>query len=50
MPKQKAGLPEWKNDPLKFTFSPDDALRQAMTVKPPKDWKKAIRASRKSRR
>jgi len=42
-------LPEWADKPLTFTFSPDEALRRGTFAKP-KDWKKAIRASRKARR
>jgi len=28
--------PDWKNEPLKFTFSPDEALKLAAYVKLPK--------------
>ena len=43
----KPNLPAWANEPLKFRFNPDAALRGVLTVKPPKDWKKALRAKRK---
>ena len=28
MPKAKTKLPEWANEPLKFAFNPDEALRR----------------------
>jgi hypothetical protein len=31
--------PDWKNEPLKFTFSPDEALRRAAYNKLPKAHK-----------
>jgi len=41
MPKAKTklpkDLPDWKNEPLKFTFDPDKALRRAAFVKLPKN-------------
>jgi hypothetical protein len=37
-------------EPLKCSLPFDEALRRAMLVKPPKDWKKAIKSSRKARR
>jgi len=39
-------LPEWADKPLPFAFDPTEALRRGMMVKPPKNWKKAIRAKR----
>jgi hypothetical protein len=49
MPKEKTTLPAWKNEPLKFAFSPDAALRRGAFVKSPKNWGKAIRAKRLAR-
>jgi hypothetical protein len=43
-------LPDWADKPMKFAFSPDEALRRGMTVKTPKDWRKAIITGRKTRR
>jgi hypothetical protein len=40
-------LPPWANEPLKFTFSPDEALARGAMVKP-KDWKKTVRTGRKA--
>jgi hypothetical protein len=45
MPKVK-----YNCERLKCALPFDEALRRAMLVKPPKDWKKSIRASRKARR
>jgi hypothetical protein len=44
-PWKPSWWPDWKNEPLKFTFSPDMALRRAAYVKLPK----AARSARKSR-
>jgi len=49
-PAKKPTLPEWASEPLKFSISPDDALRKAMDVKPPKDWRKVIKTGRRTRR
>jgi hypothetical protein len=45
-------LPEWANEPIKFTFSPDEALRRGAFAHPPKvqDLKKSVRAKSKARR
>jgi hypothetical protein len=48
MPKAK--LPDWKNEPLKFAFSPDEALRRGALARPRKGWGKAITTGRKARR
>ena len=48
--KTKPQLPAWANEPLKFAFDPDAALREVMKVKPPKDWRKVIKTGRKTRR
>jgi hypothetical protein len=37
--------PDWKNEPLKFTFSPDEVLKRAAYVRLPK----IVKFSRKSR-
>jgi hypothetical protein len=42
-------MPDWADKPLPFAFSPDEALRRGAFAKP-KDWRKTIRVSRKSRR
>jgi hypothetical protein len=41
-------LPDWSDKPLEYAFSPDEALRRGMAVKPPKDWHKVIVTGRKS--
>ena len=48
MPKSK--LPDWKNEPLKFAFSPDEALRRGALARPRRGWGKAITTGRKARR
>jgi hypothetical protein len=54
MPKAKPSkpryLPEWANEPLKFTFSPEVALKTGAFVKLPASRKPTLRAARKSRR
>jgi hypothetical protein len=42
-------LPSWADKPLPFAFDATQALRRGMAVKPPKNWKKAIRAKRLAR-
>ncbi|MDD5140769.1 MAG: hypothetical protein PHY43_10980 [Verrucomicrobiales bacterium] len=53
MPKAKTikrrKLPAWANEPLKFSFSPDEALKRGAFTKP-KAWEKAITTGRKARR
>jgi hypothetical protein len=49
MPNPKLKLPAWANEPLKFTFAPDEMLRRGVFSKP-KDWRKVIKTGRKSRR
>jgi hypothetical protein len=44
MPKEK---PKLNRHPLRGSSLADEALRRALLIKPPKDWKKAIRAMRK---
>jgi hypothetical protein len=39
-------LPEWADRPLKFAFSPDEALRRGAYVKPQKGRGKAVRAQK----
>jgi hypothetical protein len=34
-PWKPSWWPDWKNEPLKFTFSPDEALKRAAFVKLP---------------
>ncbi len=46
----KSAIPVWANEPLKFAFNPDAALREVMRVEPPRDWRKVIKTGRKSRR
>jgi hypothetical protein len=43
-------LPDWANEPLKFTFSPESALKTGAFVKLPASRKKTLRFARKSRR
>jgi hypothetical protein len=43
-------LPEWANEPLKFAFSPDEALQRGAMAQPRKGWEKVITTGRKSRR
>ncbi len=54
MPKSKTTkarkLPEWANEPLKFAFNPDEALRQGARAKPKQSWDKIITTGRKARR
>jgi len=54
MPKAKTikprYLPEWADEPLKFTFSPDEALQHGALAQPRKSWGKVITTGRKSRR
>jgi hypothetical protein len=45
-PWKPSWWPPWKNEPLKFTFSPDEALPRAAYNKLPK----AVKSSRKPRR
>jgi len=46
MPKDK---PAQNHERLVCNLPPKEALRRAMMVKPPKDWKKAVRSTRKPR-
>jgi len=52
MPKTKTikprCLPDWANEPLKFTFSPDEALRRCARVKLPVSRKKSVKTRLKS--
>ncbi len=52
MPKTKTNTPDWKDEPLKFAFHPDGALRRGAFANPPKvqALKKSIRASSRGRR
>jgi len=53
MPKEKiqlpAWLPKWKNEPLKFTFSPDAALHRGAFVKLPKGRGQTVRSKKLAR-
>jgi hypothetical protein len=53
MPKAKAKLPawlpDWANEPLKFRFSPDEALRQGAYNLLPTSRKKSVKTRLKSR-
>jgi hypothetical protein len=44
-PWKPSWWPDWKNEPLKFTFSPDEALKRVAFVKLPE----IAKSSRKSR-
>jgi hypothetical protein len=52
MPKPKANLPDWKDEPLKFAFNPDEALLRGAFANPPKVQvlKKSICAKSRGRR
>jgi hypothetical protein len=39
-------LERLKNEPLKFAFDPDKALRQGVRAKPARNWKKAVKSKR----
>jgi hypothetical protein len=41
--------PDWKDEPLKFEFSPDEALRRCATVRLPTSRKKSVKTRLKSR-
>jgi hypothetical protein len=53
MPKLKtkppAWLPAWANEPLKFAFDPDAALRRCATIRLPVSRKKSVKTRLKSR-
>jgi hypothetical protein len=48
-PSKAQNLPEWANEPLKFSFSPDEAMKRGAFNKP-KAWEKVITTGRKVRR
>jgi hypothetical protein len=52
MPKPRTtkphNLPIWANEPLKFTFSPDEALRRCAYVRLPTSRKKSVKTRLKS--
>jgi hypothetical protein len=47
--KSKAQLPDWKNEPLKFTFDPDAALRRCAYTRLLTSRKKSVKTRMKSR-
>jgi len=49
MPKPKAKLPDWANEPLKFDFDPDAALRRCAYNRLPTSRKKSVKTRLKSR-
>jgi hypothetical protein len=49
MPKEKTSLPEWKDEPLKFAFNPDAALRRCVYTRLPASRKKSVKTRLKSR-
>jgi hypothetical protein len=49
MPKAKTKLPEWGNEPLKFAFDPDEALRRCAYNRLPTSRKKSVKTRLKSR-
>jgi hypothetical protein len=53
MPKAKranpSNLPDWANEPLKFAFNPDEALRRCATIRLPTSRKKSVKTRLKSR-
>jgi hypothetical protein len=53
MPKAKSAktsyLPDWANEPLKFAFDPDEALRRCAYNRLPTSRKKSVKSRLKSR-
>jgi len=49
MPKPKAKLPDLANEPLKFAFDPDEALRRCAYNRLPTSRKKSVKTRLKSR-
>jgi len=49
MKKPKSILPEWKDEPLKFAFNPDEALRRCAYNRLPTSRKKSVKTRLKSR-
>jgi hypothetical protein len=49
MPKGKNSAENVAKTPLRCDLPPDEALRRAMNVRPPKDWKKALTNNTKAR-
>jgi hypothetical protein len=49
MPKEKSKLPAWANEPLKFAFDPDEALRRCAYNRLPTSRKKSVKTRLKSR-
>jgi hypothetical protein len=47
--KSKANLPAWANEPLKFAFNPDEALRRCAYTRLPTSRKKSVKSRLKSR-
>jgi hypothetical protein len=43
-------LPDWADKPLKFAFSPDEALRQGAYVKLPNGRGKTVRSKKLAKR
>jgi hypothetical protein len=48
-PSKTRYLPEWANEPLKFTFDPDAALRRCAYNRLPTSRKKSVKTRLKSR-
>jgi hypothetical protein len=50
MSKVKTKLPDWANEPLKFAFDPDAALKRGAFSKPPKvqDLRKSVKVLQKA--
>jgi hypothetical protein len=49
MPKAKTKLPAWANEPLKFAFDPDAALRQCAFTRLPTSRKKSVKTRLRAR-
>ena len=47
--KTKTWLPDWANEPLKFAFNPDEALRRCAYTRLPTSRKKSVKTRLKSR-
>jgi hypothetical protein len=48
-PWKPSWWPDWKNEPLKFAFNPDDALRRCAYNRLPTSRKKSVKTRLKSR-
>jgi len=47
-PWKPSWWPDWKNEPLKFTVNPDDALRRCARIRLPVSRKKSVKTRLKA--